>query len=198
MKLGNVTGDSSSSCTSTRTTPRLSPYGFHSVQFSPSVVSDFFWPHGLQHARLPCPSPISGACSSSCSSSQWYHSTISSCHLLLLPPSIFPSIRAFSNDSALCIRWPKYWSFSFSINPFHEYSGLISFRIYWFDLAFQGTFKSLFQHHNSKTSILRCSVFFMVQFSHPCITTGKTIALTRWTFVSKLCLCFWICCLGWS
>ena len=106
--------------------------GPSSVQFIRSVMSDSLQPHGLQHARLPCPSPISGACSSSCSSSQWYHSTISSCHLLLLPPSIFPSIRAFSNDSALCIRWPKYWSFSFSINPSKEYSGLISFRI-WLD-----------------------------------------------------------------
>ena len=112
------------------------------------------------------------------------------CCPLLLLPSIFPSIRVFSNESALHIRWPKYWSFSFSISPSNEYSGLISFRIYWFDLAVQGTLKSLFQHHNSKTSVLRRSVFFMVQFSHQYITTGKTIALTRWTFVGKVCLCF--------
>ena len=120
------------------------------------------------------------------------------CRPLLLLPSIFPSIGVFSNESALLSRWPKYWDFSFSISPFHEYSGLISFRIYWFDLAVQGTFKSLFQHHNSKTSVLRCSVFFMVQFPHPYITTGKNIALTTWTFVGKVCLCFWICCLDWS
>ena len=109
------------------------------------------------------------------------------CRPLLLPPSIFPSIRVFSNESVLYIRWPKDWSFSFSISPSNEYSGLISFRIDWFDLlAVQGTFKSLLQHHNSKTSILRRSAFFMVQLSHPYMTTGKTIALTRWTFVGKV------------
>ena len=103
------------------------------------------------------------------------------CHLLLLPPSIFPSIRVFSNESALCLRWPKYWSFSF-ISPSHEYSGLISFRIDWLDLlALQGTLKSLLQHHSSKASILWHSAFFMVQLSHPYITTGKNIALTIWT-----------------
>ena len=107
------------------------------------------------------------------------------CHPLLLLPSIFPRIRIFSNDSALHIRWPKYWSFS--ISPSNEYSGLISFRIDWFDLpAVQGTLKSLLQHHNSKASILWCSVFFILQLSHPHMTTGKTIALTRWTFVSKV------------
>ena len=108
-------------------------------------------------------------------------------HLILcrpLLPSIFPSIRVFSNESARHIRWPKYWSFSFSISPSSEYSGLISFRMDWLDLlAVQGTLKSLLQHHNSKASILWCSAFFMVQFSHPYVTTGKTIALTRWTFV---------------
>ena len=107
------------------------------------------------------------------------------CHPLLLP-SIFPSIRVFSNESALCIRCPKYWSLSFSISPSNEYSELISFRIGWFDLlVVQGTLKSLHQHHNSKASILRHSVFFMVQLSHPYMTTGKTIALTIWPFVSK-------------
>ena len=108
------------------------------------------------------------------------------CRPLLLP-SIFPSIRVFSNESFLCIRWSKYWSFNFSISPSNEYSGLISLKIDWFDLfAGQGTLKSLLQHHNSKASILRCSVFFMAQLSHPYTTTGKTIALTRWTFVGKL------------
>ena len=101
------------------------------------------------------------------------------CHPLLLTPSIFPSIRIFSNESVLCIRWPKYWSFSFSISPFKEYSGLISFRMDWLDLlAVQGSLKSLFQHHSSKASILWHSTFFMVQLSHPYMTTGKTIALT--------------------
>ena len=106
-------------------------------------------------------------------------------HPFLLLPSIFPSIRVFSNESVLCIRWPKYWSFS--ISPFNEYSGLISFRIDWFDLlAVQGTFRSLLQHHSSKASVLWCSAFFMVQLSHPYMTTGKTIALTRQIFVCKV------------
>ena len=107
------------------------------------------------------------------------------CHPLLLP-SIFPSIRVFSKESVLCTRWPKYWSFSFSISPSNEYSGLISFRIDWFGLVVQGTLKSLFQHHSTKTSILRRLAFFMVQLSHPYMTTGKTIALTGWAFVSKV------------
>ena len=107
------------------------------------------------------------------------------CHLLLLLPSIYPTIRVFSNESALCIRWPKYWSFS--ISPSNEYSGLISFRIDWFDLlAVQGTLKSLLQHHSAKASILRRSAFFTVQLSHPYMTTGKTKALTRWTFIGKV------------
>ena len=109
------------------------------------------------------------------------------CRPLLLPPSIFPSIRVFSNVSVLHIRWPKDWSFSFSISPSNEYSGLISFRMDWLDLlAVQGTPKSLLQHHSSKASILRWSAFFMVQLSHPYRTTGKTIALTRWNFVGKV------------
>jgi len=109
------------------------------------------------------------------------------CRPLLLPPSIYPSIRVFSNVSVLCIRWPKYWSFSFSTSPSNEYSGLISFRTDWLDLfAVQGTLKSLLQHHSSKASILHCSDFFIVQLSHPYMTTGKTIALTRWTFVGKV------------
>ena len=109
------------------------------------------------------------------------------CHPLLIRPSIFPSIRIFSNESVLHMRWPKYWSFSFSISPSNEYSGLISFRIDWFEvLAVQGTVKSLSQHHSSKTSFLQCSAFFMVQLSHSSTTTGKTIALTIWTFVSRV------------
>ena len=109
------------------------------------------------------------------------------CHLIFLPPSIFPSTRVFSNESALCIRWPKYWSFSFGISHSSEYSGLVSFRMDWFDfVAFQGILKSLLQHHSLKASILRCSTFFMVQLSHPHRTTRKTIALTMWTFVSKV------------
>ena len=109
------------------------------------------------------------------------------CRPLLLLPSIFPSIRVFPNESAFCIRWPKYWSFSFSISPFNKYSGLISFRMDWLDLlAVQGTLKSLLQHHSSKASILQGSVFFMVQLSHPYMTSGKTIALTRQIFVGKV------------
>ena len=109
------------------------------------------------------------------------------CHPLLFPPSIFPNIRVFSNESALRIRWPKYWSFSFSISPSNEHPGLISFRMDWLDLlAVKGNLKSLLQHHNSKTSVLWCSAFFIVQLSHPYMTTGKTIALTRWTSIDKL------------
>ena len=109
------------------------------------------------------------------------------CHPLLLPPSIFPNIRVFSNESVLPIRWPKYWSFSFNIGPSNEYSGLISIRMGWLDLlAVQGTLKSLLQHHSSKALVLWCSAFFILQLSHPYMTTGKTIALTRWTFVGKV------------
>ena len=109
------------------------------------------------------------------------------CRPLLLQPSGFPSFRVFSSESVLCIKWPKYWSFSFSISPSYEYSRLIAFRIDWFDLlAVQGTLKSLLQHHSSKASVLQCSTFFTVQLSHPYMTTGKTIALTRWTFTGKV------------
>ena len=122
-----------------------------SVQFSPSVVSDSLWPHGLQHARPPCPSPTPRVYSNSCILKQWCHPSISSsCRSLLLLPSIFPSIRGFSNESALCIRWPKYWSLSFSISPSNEHPGLISFRMDWLDLlAVQGTLKSILQHNIS-------------------------------------------------
>ena len=113
------------------------------------------------------------------------------CCLLLPLPSIFPSIRVFFNESVFHIRWPNYWSFSFSISPSNEYLGLISCRMDWLDLlVVQGTLKSLLQHHSSRASILCCSVFLMVQISYPYITSGKTTALTRWTFVGKVCLCF--------
>ena len=112
---------------------------------------------------------------------------MSSNHLILCHPLLFPPYRVFSNESVLCIRWPKYWSFSFSISSSNEYSGLISFRMDWLDLlAVQGTFKSLLQHHTSKASVLECSAFFIVQLSHPYMTTGKNIALTRQTFVGKV------------
>ena len=127
-----------------------------SVHFSCSVVFDSLWPHEPQYP-------------------------------LLFPPSIFPIIRVFSNESALCIRWPKNWNFSFNISPSNEHPGLISFRMDWLDLlAVQGTLKSLLQHHSSKASVLQCSAFFIVQSSQPYMTIGKTIALTRWTFVDQV------------
>ena len=121
------------------------------------------------------------------------------CHTLLLLPQIFPSIRVFSNESALLIRWPKDWDFSFNIRPSNEHPGLISFRMDWLDLlVVQGTLKSLLQHHSSKASIFQHSAFFIVQLSHPYMTTGKTIALTIWTFVSKAVSLLSICPVGWS
>ena len=121
------------------------------------------------------------------------------CHPLLLLPSIFPSIRVFCNESVLHMRWPKYWSFSFSITPSNEYSELISFRMDWLDLLeVEGTLKSLLQHHSSKASIFWRSAFFIIQLSCPYTTTGKTIALTRWTFVGKVSLCFLMYYLCWS
>ena len=132
---------------------------FSSVQFSCSVVSGSLQPHGLQDTRLPCPSPTPGVYSNSCPVMPSNHLILR--RPLLLPPSIFPSITVFSKESALHIRWPKYWSFSFSISLFNEYSGLISLRMDWLDLlAVQGTFKSLLQHHGSKASVLWCSSFF--------------------------------------
>ena len=149
-------------------------------------MSDSLRPHGLQHAMHPCFSPSPKACSNSSPLRVMPSNHPILCHPLLLLPSIFPSIRAFSSESALCIRWPKDWGFSFSISPANEYSGLISFRIDWLDLlAVKGTLKSFFQHHSWKASILQYSAFFMVQLSHPYIATGKTIALTRRTFVDK-------------
>ena len=154
-----------------------------SIQFSHSVVSDSLRPHILQHARPPCPSPTPGAYSNSCPLSQWYHPTISS--------SVFPfssRLQSFpASGSFQMSQVAKDWSFSFSISPSNEYLGLISFRMDWLDLlAVQRTLKSLLQHHSSKASILWCSAFFIVQLSYPYMTTGKTIALTRWTFVGKV------------
>ena len=158
-----------------------------SVKFSRSVVSDSLRPHGSQHIRLPCPLPTPGVYSNSCPLSWWCHPTILS--------SVFPfsshlqsfPVSGFSQESVLCMRWPKDWSFSFNISPFNKHSGLISFRMDWFNLlTVQGTLKSLLQHHSSKASILWCSAFLIVQISHPYMTTGKTIALTRWIFVGRV------------
>ena len=146
-------------------------------------MSNSLGPHGLQHARPLCPSPTPRVYTNSCPLSQWCHPTISSCHPLLFLPSIFLSIRVFSDELVLQIRWPKYWTFSFNISPSMEYSGLISFGMDWLDLlAAQGTLKSLLQHHTSKASILQHSAFFIVQLSHPCMTTRKVTALTRGIF----------------
>ena len=158
-----------------------------------------FAPHGLQQARLSYPSLSPRVCSNSCPLGQWCYPTISSCHPLLLLRSIFPSIKVFSSELALHIRWPKYWSFNFSISPSSECSGLISFRIDWFDLlAVQGTPKSLLQHYSWKGSILQHSAFFMVQLSHPHMTTRKTIAWLYGPLLAKWYLCFLICFLVWS
>ena len=144
-----------------------------------------FATHGPKHARIPCPAPSPRACSNSCPSSQLCHTTISSS---VIPfSSCLPSSPATGSYQWVCIRWPKYWSFSFSISPSNEYSGLISFRMDWLDLlAVHGALKTLLQHHSSKPSILQCSAFFMVQLSYPHMATGKTIALTRQTFVGKV------------
>ena len=155
--------------------------------FSRSVVSDSLRPHELQHARPPFPSPSPGVHSDSRPLSRWCHPAISSSVVPFssCPQSLLASV--FSNESTLRMRWPKYWSFSFSISPFKEHPGLISFRMDWLDLlAVQGFLKSLLQHHSSKASVLRCSSIFMVQLSYPYMTAGKTIALTIWTFVGNL------------
>ena len=171
-----------------------------SAQFSHSVVSNSFatpW-------TTACQASLSITNSQSLLKFMSIKSVMPSNHLilccpLLLLPSVFPSIRVFSNESVLHIRWPKYWSFSFSISPSNEYSGLISFMIDWFDLlAIQGTLKSLLQHDSSKASILWHSAFFIVQLSHPHVTTGKTIALTRCIFVGKVMSLLFNLCLGWS
>ena len=159
----------------------VTSYTFSSAQFSCSVMSDSLQPHESQHARPPCPSPPPRVHSNS----HPIELVMPSSHLILghpflLLPSIPPSIRVFSNESTLRMRWPKYWSFSFSIILSEEIPGLISFRMDWLDLReVQVTLKSLLQHHSSKASILQCSAFFTVQLSHPYMTTGKTIAFTR-------------------
>ena len=173
---------------------------FSSVQFSCSVMSNSLRPHELQHARPPCPSPTLGVHPNSTSIELVMPSShLILCRPLLLLSPIPPSIRVFSNESTLRMRWPKYWSFSFSISPTKEHPGLISFRMDWLDLlALQGTLKSLLQHHSSKASILRRSVFFTVQLSHPYMTTGKIIALTRQIFVGKVMSVLFNIYLGWS
>ena len=155
----------------------------HSVQFSCSVMSDSFQP--LQHARLPCPSPTPIVHKLMSTESVMASNHLILCHSLLLLPSIFPSIRVFSNESVLCLRWPKYRNLSFSISPFDEYSGLISFRIDWLDpLAVQGTPKSLLLQHSVQKHQFLSTQLSLWSNSH--MTTGKTIALTKWTFVSKV------------
>ena len=162
---------------------------FSSVQFgSAQLCSTLCDPINRSTTGLRCPSPIPGVYPNFLSIESVLPSNhLILCHTPLLPPSIFPSIRVFSNESALCLRWPEYWSFSFSINPSSEHPGLISFRMDWLDLlAAQGTPKSLCQLNSSKVLVLRGSAFFIVQLSHPYMTTGKTIALTRWTFVDNV------------
>ena len=155
---------------------RVSFIKFSSVQFSRSVVSNSLQPHELQHARPPCPSPNPRVHSDSCPSGQWCHPAISSSVIPFSCPQSLIASESFSMSQTLCMRWPKYWSFSFSIIPSKEHPGLISFRMDWLDvLAAQGTLKSLLQHHSSKASILWRSAFFTVQLSHPYMTTGKTI-----------------------
>ena len=161
---------------------------FSSVQFSRSVVSDSLRPHESQHARPPCPSPTPGVHPDSHPSSQWCHPAISSSVVPFSScPQSLPASESFSNESTLRMTWPKYWSFSFSIIPSKEIPGLISFRMDWLDLlAVQGTLKSLLQPYSSNASILRRSAFFTVQLSHPYMTTGNTVALTRRTLVGKV------------
>ena len=160
---------------------------YWSVQFSHSVVSDFATPWTAAHQASLIVTNSWSLLKLMSIESVMLSNHLNLCHPLLLLPSTFPSIRVFSNESGLCIRWPKYWSFSFNISPSNEYSGLISFRMNWLDLlAVQDTPKRLLQHHSSKTSILWRSAFFTVQLSHPYMTTGKTIALSRWMFVGKV------------
>ena len=162
-----------------------------SVQFSHSVVSDSLWPHELQHTRPPCPSPTPRIYPNSCPSSQWCHPAISSSVVPFSScPQSLPASESFPMSQLFAWRGQSI-GFSFSISPFNEQPGLISFRIYWLDLlTVQGTLKSLLQHHSSKVSILWRSAFFTVQLSQPYMTTGKTIALTRWTFVGKVMSAF--------
>ena len=158
---------------------------FSSIQFSHSVVSDYLWPVVCSTLGLPVHHQLPELAQTHVHWVVMPSKHLIVCRPLLFLPSVFPSIRVFSSESVLHIRWPKYWSFSFSISPSNEYSGLISFRMDSLDLlAVQGTLKSLLQHHSSKASILRCSAFFIVRLSHPYMTTGKTIALTRQTLLA--------------
>ena len=168
-------------------TPGLPSVQFSSVQFNRSVVSDSLRPHESQRARPPCSSPTPKFTKLMSIESVMLFNHLILCGPLLLLSSIFPSIRVFSNESAPHISWPEYWSFSFNISPSNEHPGLISFRMDLLDLlAVQGTLKSLLQHHSSKATILWHSAFFTVQLSHPYMTTGKTMASTRRTFVGKV------------
>ena len=161
----------------------------YSLLLFSQAVSNSLQPRGLQHARLPCPSPFPGVCPRLCSLNRWCHpATASSVTLVSFCFQSFPASGSFSNESSICIRWPNYWSFTFSTSPSKEYSGFISFKIAWIDLfVFQGSLKGLFQHHSLKASIPRCSAF-TVRLSELYITTGKTIGLTIWTFVGKVML----------
>ena len=150
-------------------------------------MSESSWPHGLQHTRLPCASLSPRVYSDSCPSSQWCHPTISCSVISSSCLQSFPASGSFLINQLFTSGGPKYWGFSLNISPSNEYSGLISFRMDWLDLLeLQGTLKSLLQHHSSKASILWCSAFFILQLSHPYMTTGKTIALTRWTFADRV------------
>ena len=162
-------------------------------------MSDSLWPHKSQHARPPCLLPTPGVHPNSCPSSWWCHPAISSSVVPFTScPQSFPASESFPMNR-LYMKWLKYWSFSFSISPSKVDPGLISFRMDWLDLlAVQGTLKSLLQHHTSKASILWCSVFFIIQLSHPYMTTGNTIALTRWNFVGKVMSLLFNMLLGWS
>ena len=160
---------------------------YHHLQFSHSVVSDSLRSHESQQARPPCPSPTPRVYPDSCLLNRWCHLTISSSDVPFSSCPQFLPVRVFSNESTFCMRWQRNWSFSFSISPSNEHPGLISFKMDWlYLLAVQGTLKGLLQHHSSKASILQHSAFFRVQLSHPYMTTGKTIALTRQTFVDKV------------
>ena len=186
-------------CTCFKTTVLIGSCGNATIlSFSCYDMSPSLWPH-----TAACQVPLSSTASWILFKLMSIESVMPSnhlilCHPLLLPPSIFPSIRVFSSESALSIRWPKYWSVSFSNSPSNEYLGLISFRVDWCDLAVQGTLKSLLWHHNFKASVLRQTSFFMVQFLYPYLTTGKAIALTRQTFVGKVTSLLFKCCLSWS
>ena len=197
IKLINDTTIASMCSSEKKKVPHLQ---FSSVQFSRSVVSNSLWLHELQHTRPPCPSPTHGVHSNSCPSSWWCHPTISSSVISFSSRlQSFPASGSFQMSQLFTSGGQSIRSFSFNISPSNEHLGLIFFRIEWLDLlAVQGTLKSLLQHHSSKASIPPHSTFFTVQLSHPYMTTGKTIALSRRTLVGKVMSLFWICYLSWS